>query len=130
MEGNAMPDHIHMLLSIPPKYSVVFTVAQHNIEVEWPTVASRHSPKDRLRDPLITPEREEQGRFCGKLGTRVFRARLAIPCGLDTIAPLWYNLIKQINMARHGRSHAPVPGAADKESPRLLFGDGQHDHGG
>jgi len=26
MEGNAMPDHIHMLLSIPPKYSVAFTM--------------------------------------------------------------------------------------------------------
>ena len=26
MEGKAMPDHIHMLLSIPPKYSVAMTV--------------------------------------------------------------------------------------------------------
>ena len=26
MEGNAMPDHIHMLLSIPPKYSVAMTL--------------------------------------------------------------------------------------------------------
>ena len=25
-EGNAMPDHIHMLLSIPPKYSVAMTM--------------------------------------------------------------------------------------------------------
>ncbi len=25
LEGNAMPDHIHMLLSIPPKYSVAMT---------------------------------------------------------------------------------------------------------
>ena len=26
VEGHAMPDHIHMLLSVPPKYSIVFTV--------------------------------------------------------------------------------------------------------
>jgi putative transposase len=26
LEGRAMPDHIHMLLSIPPKYSVAMTV--------------------------------------------------------------------------------------------------------
>jgi putative transposase len=26
VEGNAMPDHIHMLLSIPPKYSVAMTM--------------------------------------------------------------------------------------------------------
>jgi len=26
LEGKAMPDHIHMLLSIPPKYSVAFTM--------------------------------------------------------------------------------------------------------
>ena len=25
-EGNAMPDHIHMLLSIPPKYSIAMTI--------------------------------------------------------------------------------------------------------
>ncbi len=26
MEGKAMPDHIHMVLSIPPKYSVAMTM--------------------------------------------------------------------------------------------------------
>ena len=26
LEGHAMPDHVHMLLSIPPKHSVAFTV--------------------------------------------------------------------------------------------------------
>ena len=26
IEGNAMPDHIHMVLSIPPKYSVSMTL--------------------------------------------------------------------------------------------------------
>ena len=26
VEGNAMPDHIHMVLSIPPKYSVAMTL--------------------------------------------------------------------------------------------------------
>lgn len=26
VEGNAMPDHIHMVLSIPPKYSVAMTM--------------------------------------------------------------------------------------------------------
>jgi len=26
VEGNAMPDHIHMVLSIPPKYSVAMTI--------------------------------------------------------------------------------------------------------
>ena len=26
VEGKAMPDHLHMLLSIPPKYSVAFTM--------------------------------------------------------------------------------------------------------
>ena len=26
LEGNAMPDHIHLLLSVPPKYSIAFTV--------------------------------------------------------------------------------------------------------
>ena len=26
LEGNAMPDHVHMLLSIPPKYSVAMTI--------------------------------------------------------------------------------------------------------
>ena len=26
LEGHAMPDHIHLLLSIPPKYSVSYTV--------------------------------------------------------------------------------------------------------
>lgn len=26
IEGNAMPDHIHMVLSIPPKYSVAMTL--------------------------------------------------------------------------------------------------------
>lgn len=26
LEGNAMPDHIHLLLSIPPKYSVAMTM--------------------------------------------------------------------------------------------------------
>ncbi len=26
VEGNAMPDHIHMLLSIPPRYSVAMTM--------------------------------------------------------------------------------------------------------
>jgi len=26
LEGNALPDHIHMVLSIPPKYSVVMVV--------------------------------------------------------------------------------------------------------
>lgn len=26
IEGNAMPDHVHMLLSIPPKYSVAMTM--------------------------------------------------------------------------------------------------------
>ena len=26
VEGNALPDHIHMLLSIPPKYSVAMTM--------------------------------------------------------------------------------------------------------
>jgi putative transposase len=26
MEGKAMPDHVHMLLSIPPKYSVAHTI--------------------------------------------------------------------------------------------------------
>ena len=26
IEGNAMPDHIHMVLSIPPKYSVAMTM--------------------------------------------------------------------------------------------------------
>jgi putative transposase len=26
LEGNAMPDHIHMVLSIPPKYSVAMVI--------------------------------------------------------------------------------------------------------
>jgi putative transposase len=26
LEGHAMPDHLHMLLSVPPKYSVAMTV--------------------------------------------------------------------------------------------------------
>jgi len=26
LEGNAMPDHIHMLMRIPPKYSVAMTM--------------------------------------------------------------------------------------------------------
>ena len=26
VEGNALPDHIHMLLSIPPKYAVAYTL--------------------------------------------------------------------------------------------------------
>jgi len=26
LEGNAMPDHIHMLLSVPPKYSIAMTM--------------------------------------------------------------------------------------------------------
>ncbi len=26
LEGKAMPDHVHMCLSIPPKYSVAFTI--------------------------------------------------------------------------------------------------------
>ena len=26
LEGNAMPDHIHMLLSVPPKYSIAMTI--------------------------------------------------------------------------------------------------------
>ncbi len=26
MEGKAMPDHIHMLLSVPPKYSIAMTM--------------------------------------------------------------------------------------------------------
>ena len=26
LEGKAMPDHIHMLLSVPPKYSVAMTI--------------------------------------------------------------------------------------------------------
>ncbi len=26
VEGNAMPDHMHMLLSVPPKYSIAMTV--------------------------------------------------------------------------------------------------------
>ena len=26
VEGNALPDHIHMLLSVPPKYSIAMTV--------------------------------------------------------------------------------------------------------
>jgi len=26
IEGNAAPDHIHMLLSVPPKYSIAYTV--------------------------------------------------------------------------------------------------------
>ncbi len=26
VEGNAMPDHVHMVLSIPPKYSVAMTL--------------------------------------------------------------------------------------------------------
>ena len=25
-EGHAMPDHIHMLLSVPPKYSIAMTI--------------------------------------------------------------------------------------------------------
>ena len=25
-EGNALPDHIHMLLSVPPKYSIALTI--------------------------------------------------------------------------------------------------------
>ncbi|RKX26412.1 MAG: IS200/IS605 family transposase, partial [Candidatus Zixiibacteriota bacterium] len=25
-EGNAMPDHIHMLLSVPPKYSIAMAI--------------------------------------------------------------------------------------------------------
>ena len=26
MKGNALPDHVHMLLSVPPKYSIAHTV--------------------------------------------------------------------------------------------------------
>jgi putative transposase len=26
VEGNALPDHIHMLLSVPPKYSIAMTI--------------------------------------------------------------------------------------------------------
>ena len=26
LEGNALPDHIHLLLSVPPKYSIAMTV--------------------------------------------------------------------------------------------------------
>ena len=26
IEGNAAPDHIHMLLSVPPKYSIAYTI--------------------------------------------------------------------------------------------------------
>ncbi len=26
MEGNAAPDHIHMLLSVPPKFSIAMTI--------------------------------------------------------------------------------------------------------
>ena len=26
LEGNAAPDHIHMLLSVPPKYSIAMTI--------------------------------------------------------------------------------------------------------
>ncbi len=26
VEGNAMPDHIHMLLRVPPKYSIAMTI--------------------------------------------------------------------------------------------------------
>ena len=27
VEGKAMPDHVHMLLSVPPRYSIAMTVA-------------------------------------------------------------------------------------------------------
>jgi putative transposase len=27
VEGHAMPDHVHLCLSIPPKYSVAYTVS-------------------------------------------------------------------------------------------------------
>ena len=30
VEGNALPDHIHMLLSIPPKYAVAYTLGYLN----------------------------------------------------------------------------------------------------
>ena len=26
LEGNALPDHLHLLLSVPPKYSIAMTV--------------------------------------------------------------------------------------------------------
>ncbi|MBW2139046.1 MAG: IS200/IS605 family transposase, partial [Deltaproteobacteria bacterium] len=26
VQGNALPDHIHMLLSVPPKYSIAMTI--------------------------------------------------------------------------------------------------------
>ena len=26
IEGNAVPDHVHMLLSVPPKYSIAYTI--------------------------------------------------------------------------------------------------------
>jgi REP-associated tyrosine transposase len=26
LQGNALPDHIHMLLSVPPKYSIAMTI--------------------------------------------------------------------------------------------------------
>ena len=26
LEGHAMPDHIHMLLSVPPKYAIAFAI--------------------------------------------------------------------------------------------------------
>ncbi len=35
VEGKAMPDHIHMLLSVPPKYSIAMTMGWHYLRSHY-----------------------------------------------------------------------------------------------
>lgn len=64
VEGHAMPDHVHLLLSIPPKFSIANTVGFVNREVgdsDPPAVLGQGAELHRV--PLLGPRvlREHRG---------------------------------------------------------------------
>src|ERR1700683_4489370 len=59
-EGHLMPDHVHMLLSIPPKYAVSQVVGVHQRQERNPPRASLWRAKARVCRSKL-------------LGTRIFR---------------------------------------------------------
>ena len=46
LEGNALPDHLHLLLSVPPKYSIAMTVGYLKGKVRCVSIVSCYERRE------------------------------------------------------------------------------------
>jgi len=77
VEGKAMPDHVHMLLSLPPRYSIAMTVGYLNGK----SAIRIHRDLSRIKGTLFGRSFWARGYFVSTVGSMIFVLPLVVEWG-------------------------------------------------